>query len=114
METDAAVGGRDDVAALAAPRLDHAVDRAAGRGRGRRRARRRRLRRSRGSAASPQRSEAPGPALPVRAVHRVDACVDVERMRPGDDEHAVERGARRSAASTCGSSSCCFGGDDVP
>ena len=89
MEAKTPVRRRDDVAALAAPRLDDAVDRAGievgavGE------------HDDCGFDVGGQRLEAAakrgaGPELPVRAVH--DLGVGVDAVCPGDDEHAVERG----------------------
>ena len=108
MQADAAVGRRDDVAALGPPGLDHPVDRA-------------RIelgpvgedddappRRSAGSAASPQRSDAPGPRSQSGqwTLSTSSGCAPLTTTTPSTLRSA------RSASSTRGSSSTCFGGEE--
>ena len=109
MEPDAAVGGRDDVAAVLAPGGDDPVDRprvelGPVRERDERRLRLRRQRRE------PAAQRGPGPELPVRAAHGRRIRLDI--VRAEHDEDAVERRSSRAARpARCGSSSACFGGE---
>ena len=90
MEAQAVVGGRDDVAALGAPRLDDPVDgaRIEVGAVGEHDDRRLRLRRER---AEPAAQGGAGAVRPVRAAHR--ALVRLDVMRAEHDEDPVERRA---------------------
>ena len=105
MEADAAVRGRDDVAAVGPPGLDDPVDRARielgpvgeddDRSLG--------LGGQRGEPAAQRRARA---ELPVGALD----ALDVERVCARHDDDAVDARFAPTASSTRGRSTCCFGG----